>query len=677
MELQQQQLQQQMEQLGPVLLELALLFALCVGVAIAFHRLRLPPVVAFLTTGAVVGPYSLGLVKHEHVVRELAELGIVILLFTVGLEVSLSQLVRLRRAVMVGGSLQIGGTILVGAGAAMALGLPWNQALFLGLLLSLSSTALVSKMLGDHGEFNAPHGRISLGICLAQDLAVVPMILCVPLLAAAVPGTGSQGASLVWTTLRNLGLLLVATLAVRFLLPRVLDLVARTRSRELFVLTVATLCLSMAMVTHQLGMSLALGAFIAGVLLGDTDYHHQAVAEMEPFRDALSALFFVSIGMLFDPGVIAAAPGVVVVALLAVLVGKGVVVAWVARVLGLPFWFRIRTALTLAQVGEFSFLLITVGTNLLPPHLEKVFLVVSVLSIAATPLLYVLGRSLVRRARTVPDSGRAPDAGAVRDHAVVVGYGPTGQAVGRALIATGIPFVAIEMNAATVKSFRDRGTRILLGDCTRPVVLRAAGIATARVMIVAINDADAASRTFRVARQLAPKLHVIARATYQAEVALLQKSGANEVVAQELETSVEIMVRVLRRFLVPDDEIGRQVQRTRDDAGVSEKLAGVALADASRIAEFVPGLTMQFFRVAADAEVRGRSLLDASIRRRTGCAVVALRRGDENLPVITPETVLQADDVVVVIGPETRMADAEAMFHPVAVARPTDGRPGS
>ena len=279
--------------LGPVLLELAVLFALCVGVAIAFHRVRLPPVVAFLATGAVVGPHSLGLVRHEEVVRELAELGIVILLFTVGLEVSVAQLVRLRRAVLLGGTLQIGGTIVVGAGAAMALGLPWNQAVFLGLLLSLSSTAVVSKVIGDHGEFNAPHGRISLGICLAQDFAVVPMILCVPLLAASGGGQGQGDASVLWTTAKNLGLLLVATLAVRAVLPRLLELVARTRSRELFVLTLAMLCLSLAVVTHVLGMSLALGAFLAGVLLAGTDYHHQAVAEIEPFRFALSSLFFV------------------------------------------------------------------------------------------------------------------------------------------------------------------------------------------------------------------------------------------------------------------------------------------------------------------------------------------------------------------------------------------------
>jgi CPA2 family monovalent cation:H+ antiporter-2 len=658
--------------LGEVLLELALLFALCVGVAITFHRLRLPPVVAFLATGAVVGPRSLGLVHREDVVRELAELGIVILLFTVGLEVSVAQLVRLRRAVIVGGSLQIIGTVLVGAGAAMALGLPWNQAVFLGLLLSLSSTAVVSKVLGDHGEFNAPHGRISLGICLAQDLAVVPMILSVPLLAAA---AGEGGTPVLWGMAKSLGILLVATLGIRWLLPRVLDLVARTRSRELFVLTVATLCLSMATITQQLGMSLALGAFLAGVLLADSDYHHQAVAEMGPFRDALSALFFVSIGMLFDPGVIAAAPGIAMVALLAVLVGKGVVVMGVAKWLGLPFWFRLRTALTLAQVGEFSFLLVQVGANLLPPQLEKVFLVVSVLSIAATPVLYGLGLVLVRRARAAPDQGREPAAGkTVRDHAVIVGFGPTGQAVGRALQASGIPFVAVEMNAATVRAFRDRGFRILLGDCTRDVVLRAAAVEAARVMIVAINDADAASRTFRVARRLAPKLHVIARATYLAEVPLLRKTGASEVVAQELETSVEIMVRVLRRYLVPEDEIARQVKLAREAEGGGEKLAGVAPADVARIAEFVPGLAMQFFRVAADAEACGRSLLDAGIRRRTGCAVVAVRRGAENLPVITPETVLQADDVAVVIGPEARMADAAAMFHAVAVPARGDGK---
>ncbi len=661
--------------LGPVLLELSVLFALCVGVAILFHRLRLPPIVAFLTTGAVVGPHSLGLVQHEEVVIELAEVGIVVLLFTVGIEISMSQLVRLRRVLALGGSMQVGLTVLLGAGAALVLGLPWNEALFLGFLLSLSSTAAVTKILGDHGEFSAPHGRVALGICLAQDLAVVPMILAIPLLAGVGDaGTAGEvsGGGLLWTMARSFVLLLAATAVARLLVPRLLDLVARTRSRELFVLTLSTLCLSMAVITYQLGMSLALGAFLAGILLADSDYHHQAVAEVEPFRDALSSLFFVSIGMLFDPGTIADSPWTVLAALLAVLVGKAVVVMLAARALGLPFWFRLRTALTLAQVGEFSFVLVQVGSGnaLLPPDLKKVFLVASVLSIAATPLLYALGKWLVSRARRSAGDGEAEVDGELRDHAVIVGFGPTGQATGRAMQALELPFAAIEMNAGTVKAFRERGVRMVLGDSTRQVVLHAAGIDAARLLIVAVNDPEAARRTVQLAQRLNPSIHCIARATYLAEVPLLHKIGAHEVVPQELETSVEILVRALRRFLVPDDAIGRQVKIARDAAGGSEKLAGATPPGAAQVAEFVPGLAIHFFRVAGDSAVCGKTLLQSAVRRRTGCAVVAVRRGDANLPAVTPETVLEEDDVVVVIGPEKCIPDAEAMFHGVAPVAP-------
>lgn len=646
--------------LGPVLLELTVLFALCVAVAAALHRLRLPPVVAFLLTGAFVGPHSLGLVKHEEVVVELAEVGVVVLLFTVGIEISVGQLVRLRRAIAIGGSMQIGITVVLGAAVAMVLGLPWNQAVFLGFLLSLSSTAAITKILGDQGEFSAPHGRVAVGICLAQDLAVVPMILLVPLLAG---GGDATGGALLWQTLKSFVLLILAAAATRVAVPRVLDLVARTRSRELFVLTLATLCLGMAVVTHELGMSLALGAFLAGILLADSDYHHQAVAEVEPFRDALASLFFVSIGMLFDPMTIFEHPAAVLLALLAVLGGKAAVVMVAARALGMPFWFRVRTALTLAQVGEFSFVLVQVGggSTLLPEELKKVFLVVSVLSIAATPLMYALGKAMVRRARG-RDGGRGGGGSLLRDHAVVIGFGPTGQAVAGALRTLGIPFVVLEMNAATVKKYREQGVPIMLGDSTRSVTMHTAGVDSAHVVVVAINDAEAARRTVQLVQRLAPQVHVIARATYLAEVALLHKIGANEVVPQELETSVEIMVRTLRRFLVPGDEIGRQVKTARDAAGGTDKLAGLAPADATRIGEFVPGIAMQVFRVEDGAAMQARTLEQSGLRRQTGCAVVAVRRAAENLPAVTPDMVLELDDVVVVIGPEACMADAAAMF---------------
>lgn len=650
--------------LEQVLLELALLFALCVGVAVTFHRLRLPPIVGFLFAGVLVGPYGIGLVQHEAMVRELAEVGIVVLLFAVGLEVPLGQLARLRRTILVGGGTQIVITVVACALVCWVIGMGWEQAVFLGFLLSLSSTAASTKVLVDHGELSAPHGRTVLGIAIAQDLAVVPMILLIPLLAL---GTDTTSASPL-ESVRNLGLLAVVVVTARLLSGPLVALVCRTRSRELFVLFLATWCLGIAVVTAHLGLSLALGAFLAGMLLADSDHHSQAAAEVEPFRDAFASLFFVSIGMLFEWRAIAEEPVIVTASLFAVVVGKALAVMLAARQLGQPAWVRLRAGLTLAQVGEFSFVLIQLGrrSGLMPVTAERIFVIVAVLSIALTPLLYVLGRRIVQRERGIGGTARGTGDEQVRDHAIVVGFGPTGRTVTAALQALGIPVVVAEMNAATVKAEKQLGVPIRLGDATRISVLKSFGLERARMLVLAVNDSGATSRIAQLARQFAPQVHVLARAVYTSEADSLRRAGAHEVVPQELEASVEILVRVLRRFLVADDEIGRQVRDVRERAGSGDRAAPLDVVEAARITEFVPGIGFQVRRVEAGAICAGKTLAAAGVRRHTGCSVVALRRDDKNLPVITPETELRAGDTVVLIGPQDRLADAAAMFVPPA-----------
>ena len=650
------------------LLELALLFALCVAVAVTFHRLRLPPIVGFLVAGVLVGPNVIGLVHHEGLVRELAEVGIVVLLFAVGLEVPLHQLRRLQRVILRAGAVQIGATVLGAAAVCWALGVPPGPAVFLGFLLSLSSTAAASKMLVDHGELSAPHGRTVLGIAIAQDLAVVPMILVIPLLALA----GGGGTRPLTEVGLDLGLLLSLAVVARLLSGPLMALVCRTRSRELFVLFLATWCLGIAALTAHLGMSLALGAFLAGILLADSDHHSQAQAEVEPFRDAFASLFFVSIGMLFDWRTVVEAPGTVLVIVLAVVLGKAAIVMAASWVLGQPFWVRVRAALTLAQVGEFSFVLVQLGrrADLLQVSAERLFVVAAVASIAVTPALYALGRWLARRA-----SARAGGKTAVygdgherRDHAILVGFGPTGRTVAAALEAVGIPFVVAEMNAATVRSEKARGVPIVLADATRPAALKGLGVERAALVVLAVNDGNATRRIAQLVRQLAPQAHVIARAVYNHEVDLLQNAGAHEVVPQELEASVEILVRVLRHFVVPDDEVGRQVQKVRGEIA-GRRAAAVPMAGAD-LTQLVPGLGFGVYRVAPGSRVVGRTLADAGVRRHTGCSVVAVRRGDRTLGAIVPETSLEVGDTVVVVGPQTRLADAAAMF--AGAVAPTD-----
>lgn len=658
-----------------ILLELALLFALCVVAGTAFHWLRLPPIVGFLCAGALVGPFSFGLVQQVELVRALAEVGVVMLLFAVGMELPLAQLARLRRVILVGGGVQLVGSILATVAVAMALGMPWNQALFLGFMLSMSSTAVIAKVLTDHGEFSSPHGRLSLGISLSQDLSVVPMVLVIPLLAASSAAAGEEPHGPDWIgTLRNLLVIAFAVQAGRMLVPRLLDLVCRTRSRELFVLTIATICLAYAVISSSLGMSLAIGAFFAGLIVSETDYSSQAMAEVEPLRDSLSSLFFVSVGMLFDWRTIVDEPVALGLAVVGVMAVKAAVVALAGRMLGQPAWVGWRAGFTHAQVGEFSFVLMQVGLvyELLPAAAERVFIVVVVLSIASMPLLNGLGTSLFRRARSSATGAIESELGIRSGHAIVVGYGPTGRTIVRTMHAQGMPVVAVEQNASTVKVERASGVPIVMGDATRLAMLRSVGLERASMVVLAVNDHAAALRIAMLVHRHAPHVHVLARAAYIVETPMLLRAGASEVVPQELEASIEMLVRVLRRFLLGSDEIGKIVHQVREDAGSIARAAPLARPDATRIAEFVPGIGVEVLRVAPDSEVAGKDLARVGVRRRTGWSVVAVRREGRNLPVITPETVLHGEDIVVAIGPEVRFADAAALFR-----SPGDGRAGT
>ncbi len=639
--------------LDPILFDVAVLFGLCVLVVLVFHRLRLPPIVGFLLTGALIGPNALGLIGHQELVDQLAEVGVVILLFSVGMELPLRHLGQMKRALLVGGGLQMGLTLGLGAAGALLGGLSWGAAILLGLLLMMSSTAVALKLLSDRGELNAPAGRLGVAILVAQDLAVVPVILLLPLLA----GKGESALQ----TLGNTGLaflgLVVVFVAGKLLAPRLMDQVTRTRSREAFVLSLIGLCLAMAVATGHLGLSLALGAFLAGVVLADSDYHHMAVAEIAPIRDALSSLFFVSIGMLFDPRVLFERPFALLIALAAVIVGKALVLVVVGRVLGRPTWLGLRTGLLLAQVGEFSFVIMQIADkSLLPERWREVFLAVAVLSIAATPLLYGLSKYL-RRGGAAPSEAAREGAKRV-DHAIVVGFGPTGQALAGALQQLKLPFVAIEMNASTVKAQKERGVDIFMGDSTRDPVLMAAGIRRARVLVLAINDPAATRNTAALARRLAPSLHIVARAAYLGEVEGLERVGVNDVVPQELETAVEITARALRVFLVPDDKIDERVRVVRQSVPGNKKVAPAATMVPLDVGSILPNMRVEIAVVQAKSAAAGHSLVELHFRKRTGVNIIAFKRGDDVRTSVDPEQPLLAGDVLVMIGPVAGLREA-------------------
>lgn len=646
------------EALTSTLLELVLVLALSAAVGLAFLRLRMPPVVGYLAAGALIGPHGFGLVYEPELVDQLAEVGVVVLLFTVGMELSIAEVARMRRSVLVAGGLQLAGTILLGAGIAALSGMPFGQSVFLGYLLSLSSTAAITRLLADRGEFGSPPGRVALSICIAQDLAVVPMVLSLPLLGSAEGEEVGVGATLVDLLLSLLSFAAVAAVAW-LVVPRVLDQIARSRSREIFVLGVLVICLAVATATALLGMSLALGAFLAGVVIGSSQHHHQATSEIEPMRDALSSLFFFSIGMLFEISAVVEHPFLVIGALGVVVLGKAGIAYVAVRVFGQPWWSAARAALMVAQVGEFSFVIaqVAAGRDLVDPGVQRLFLVVAVASIAATPVLFQLGKRL---AGARAEAGRIETG--VRDHVVIVGYGPAGQNLAKSLGELGLQFVVIELNAETVRAARNRGIRIVQGDATRPSVLRAAGLQHARLLVIATNVPEATKRLVALIRQHLPKLHILARANYLSEVPGLEALGVDEIVPQELETSVEITARTLRHYLVPDDEVERLVDEIRERAYGLRRMAPGRAGRGVDLEGPIKGLKVATFRVEVGSQLVGTSLADSELRKKTGLSVVAIERGGEQVLGIGPETVLDAGDSVVGIGSADAVRESATWF---------------
>ena len=646
------------------LTDLTLLLALGVAVVLLGDRVRLPPIVGFLITGVLCGPFGFGVIRDTAQVEALAELGVVLLLFTVGIEFSVRELSRMGSFLLVGGGLQVALTTAATAVLARAVGVAWPNGIFLGMLVALSSTAIVLRLLAGRGEMDSPHGRAALGILIFQDLCIVPMMLLAPFLR----GEGRVEA-IAPVALKAAAFLLAAWVAARFVVPRILHRVVKTRKREVFLLTVVLLCLGAALVSSLVGLSLALGAFIAGLTISESEYSHQALGEV------FNSLFFVSIGMLFDFRTALAQPLLVAGALAAVLLGKTAITAAVTWALGQPLRVAVVTALTLAQIGEFSFVLSRAGVEagLLGSRLEQLFLAVAVLSLAATPLLSGLAPRLAgaldqalpgallrgHRALTAAASGDAR----LADHVIIVGYGVNGHNLARALRRVDVPFAVVEMNPDVVRRERRHGRAIIYGDATRQEVLEFAGVARARVLVVAISDAAATRAAVALARRLNPQLHIVVRSRYLQEVEPLSALGTDEVVPEEFETSIEIFSRVLRRYLVPRatiDEIGREIRRDAYEMFRAPIDADAAPGDVRRV---LGDLSVEVVRAEPGSEAVGRSLGECELEARSGATVVAIQRGAQDHELRpTPASRIEEGDLVLLLGRPPQLAAAAALL---------------
>jgi CPA2 family monovalent cation:H+ antiporter-2 len=658
-----------------VLGDLLVIFAVSTAVVFVFHQFRLPSIAGFLVAGALIGPHGLHLIPDASQVQVLAEIGIVLLLFTIGIEFSSVHFAAARRMLAVAAPVQVGGVLLLALIVAVAAGLSYQQGIFWGFLLSLSSTAIVLKALSERGESDSYHGHATVAILIFQDLAVVPMMLITPILATP---SGSALGSVFLTLMKAVVVVGLIVAAAWYIVPPLLQHIVRSRSRELFLLSIIVLCLGIAWLTSLGGLSLALGAFIAGLVIAESEYSHQALAEVLPFRDSFNSLFFVSIGVLMDPRVVLSHPLVVAGLLVAVILGKFLTGTGALLAAGAPPRSAILAGVALAQVGEFSFILAQVGqeAGLLTGDLYQLFLAVSVLSMVVTPFFMQWSPTLARRIEAMqrlrhwlPDRTAAHVAQLeghqvrIKDHVIILGYGLNGRNLARVLGETEIPYVALDLDGDTVRRESRHGVPIYYGDGANANVLRHMRIDDAKVLVVAISDPFTARRAVQVAKGLNPKLHVVVRTRYLRELEELHQLGADDVVPEEFETSIEIFALVLRTYNLPQEFVARKAEQVR-----REGYALLRRSEMPDLAHHLRGGTLtdvevETCRIDEESPAAGKSLAELSVRPRAGASVIAWTRNQVTQSNPSEKVRLQAGDIVTLLGSREQIRRAVALLN--------------
>jgi len=555
--------------------DLVIILAVAVAVVAVLHRFKIPSIAGFILAGVIVGPQALGVINDVHEVEMLAEVGVALLLFGIGLEMSLERLRRLWWPILVGGFLQVGLTVILAFFIAQTMGLLWRTSLFIGFLFAVSSTAIVLRGLQMRGEVDAPHGRLTLGILVFQDLCVVPMMLAIPILG----GAASSGSDVVMALFRAAAVIAGVLIAARFVLPYILGFIARTRQRHLFVTTVLLVCVGTAWVISSAGISLALGAFLAGMVVAGSEFRHQAMADVIPFKDVFTSIFFVSVGMLLAPASVAADFIPIAALFIAILVGKAFIVFFVGMIMRLPLRVSVLAAVALAQMGEFSFILIRSagGTGLLDPGIENIIMASAILSMFVTPFALSAGPHLaagvgrVRLLNRLQGVTSAQEAASQKqeltDHVIIGGYGYAGRQLADALRKCGVGYVIVDMNSETVRAASLEGEQIYFGDITSAEVLEHLGIHRARGLTLVINDPGATEQAVRVARDIAPHVRIMARTNYLLDIESLRAVGADDVVSAEMESAGAIVSQTLERCQIDKRQIDERLDEFRREPG--------------------------------------------------------------------------------------------------------------
>jgi monovalent cation:H+ antiporter-2, CPA2 family len=620
--------------------DLVVVFGCAVVVVYLFHRLKQSTIVGFLITGVLVGPYGLSLIDDVDSVRTLATVGLMILLFSLGLEFSLKKLMETRIAVLVTGPLQMFLTVAVIAASGQYLGVPLRASIVYGVLIGLSSTAVFMKMLAERGEADSVHGRIGLGIAIFQDLCTIPFMIALPLMAAEKDLWGAVGFSVAKATLLITGVLVVA----RYVFPFVLRGILQTGSKELFLIASIFLFLGTAWASAGVGISLALGSFLAGLVLSESEYGHHIFAEVRPFRDGLNSLFFISIGMLVNPGFIADNVRFILGLTVLIVIGKAAILTLAVVASRIPFQTALLSGVALAQVGEFSFILLqaAAGLGIVGEGPYQIVLACSAVSMVIAPVIFGLSRKLILRyARNWNPriSARSSDEviqalGALKDHVIICGFGLGGRNIARALKANRIRYVIIDLNEQRVREARKDGESIIFGDCTNTHILEIAGIKRSRVIVFVISDPLDARLAVEAARQMSSEIVVLTRTKYVADMDVLWDQGSTEVIAEEFEASLELMTRILRVYNAPRSMVAAEIKSIRDQRfGIFRERS--ITVPRIRLSNDLDVFT-ETWQAPSNYSWDGATIAETRLRTETGAIVLGILR--ENKTLNNPES---------------------------------------
>lgn len=646
--------------------EIMILLVAAVLVVTLFHRLKLPAVLAYLFIGTVIGPYGLAWIPANEDTRLLAEFGVVFLLFSVGLEFSVDQLIAMRRAVLGLGGAQVGlTTVLVMIGGTL-LGFSPAAAFVSGGILALSSTAIVIKLLKEKMELSSRHGRLALGILLFQDLAVIPFLILIPALA----GHGEH--SIAWEMILALvkgGIVVIVMLAIGYWLLRPLfRVIAASRSSELFTLTVLLTALAAAWVTHAVGLSLALGAFLAGMMLAETEFRHQVETDIRPFRDVLLGLFFITVGMLLNVRALPEILHWVILLVIGIVVFKVVTIALISRIMGIPAVVGMRTGIVLAQGGEFSFALLSLALSrqILQSEQVQIILAAILLSMVLTPLLVHYNGSLARlfhRRRHAQElqemsENLATVARDLSDHTIICGYGRVGQNIARFLEQENFSYLALDLDPVRVRLAREAGEQVNYGDVVQHKILEAAGIMRARALVISFEDYFASLKVLAHVRQLRPDLPVLVRTADDVNLERLQQAGATEVIPESLEASLMLASHLLVLLGVSVRQVLHRIADVRGHR--YQMLRGFFHGQDSDLHQDGEAFRerLHTFILSPDSHAVGRTLRDYRLQE-IGVSVNAVRRRGVRGEEPDPDMLLESGDTLILFGGPEALAQAE------------------